>query len=466
MTNRLSTLQQRLLLLVITLTLLGTGVGISKFEERLHLSLLQKADTQQLMINHCRTIKEELGSMNALLLSGETRNFVGIDKTILPIDKLIESSNLAVSSHIIQDNLATIRALQEKSYVFDRVTAKATRQVRELVSELARISSMDEDAGADHRWLREGLLLSMDQLIGLHSLRYRELLDQLEMRSSQEPRFFLAFVALLVLVSFVSSWWVVGLVSAVSKREKQAQLARERLLIELEKRNAELERFGYTISHDIRAPLITVKSYLGYVQKNAARGNTEEMNADIDRIRAAADRMNQMLDGLLQLSRSGRVINPPEEGSLTELVREAAAQVQDQIDERDVELCIEDDMPLFWGDRLRLRAVFQNLIQNAVKYMGTQPAPRIEVSAEVRGKDIVCTVRDNGIGIDPQYHGRIFDIFERVGQDSEGTGIGLALVKRIVEAHGGSVSVQSEGGQQGSAFTVVLPRRSADEKSG
>lgn len=454
----MSTRQQRLLLLGITLVLLASVFGFSRFQEEAHRGLLKEIENQLVIINYCGTIKNELARIDALMLAAAIGNNDTSRQAESPA-RPMSAGTLAVSFYVIEDNLAEIVRLQKDSYVIDTVTEKATRQVKDLVSSQASASEPGDAADSDFRSLSRGLALTIDQLIGLHSVRYQELLDQLEMQASREPRFFLGFVALLALLSFASSWWVVGIISTASKQKRQAELRREELLGELERKNAELQRFVYTISHDIRSPLITVKAFLGYLNKNAAQGNFEEMREDISRIDAATETMSELLDGLLHLSRRGRIVNPPEEGSLTELVREAAGLLQDQIEGRGVAVIIEDPMPLFWGDRLRLREVFQNLVENAVKYMGAQPAPRIEISATERGNDIVCTVSDNGIGIDPKYHEKIFHLFERLDKDTEGTGIGLALVKQIVEAHGGSISVQSEGNEKGSTFTIVLPKR-------
>ena len=115
------------------------------------------------------------------------------------------------------------------------------------------------------------------------------------------------------------------------------------------------------------------------------------------------------------------------------------------------------ELPVVLGDRVRLTEVFQNLIANAVKYMGDQTNPRIEIGSRSDEAEVVCFVRDNGMGIDPRYHEKVFGLFERLDASNEGTGIGLALVKRIIEVHGGRVWVESEGRGQGSTFLFTLP---------
>ena len=113
-------------------------------------------------------------------------------------------------------------------------------------------------------------------------------------------------------------------------------------------------------------------------------------------------------------------------------------------------------MPVVYGDRLRLLEVYQNLIQNAVKFMGTQQASRVEIGARLDDGVALCWVRDNGMGIVPIYHEKVFGLFNRLDANTEGTGIGLALVKRIVDVHGGRIWVESEGEEQGSTFLFTL----------
>jgi len=240
--------------------------------------------------------------------------------------------------------------------------------------------------------------------------------------------------------------------------QKRAEAERERLIEELEAQNAELERFTYTISHDLKSPLVTIKGFLGLLEKDALEGKTELMKQDIEQISRAADKMQRLLGDLLELSRIGRLVNPPEAVSLTDLAREAVEQVAGQIAERGIAVEIASEMPVVVGDRVRLLEVLQILIDNAVKYMGDQPAPRIEVEATQQDPNVSITVRDNGIGIEPRFQDKVFGLFERLDAASEGTGIGLALARRIVEVHGGRIWVESQGRGHGARFVFTLPQ--------
>ncbi len=231
---------------------------------------------------------------------------------------------------------------------------------------------------------------------------------------------------------------------------------RERLIAKLRAKNGELERFTYTVSHDLKAPLVTIKGFLGFLQRDVAEGRTERLQEDLGRVDTAAQRMHILLEDLLQLSRIGRMVRPPEDVPLAKLVAEAAENVAGQLEEGGVELCIAPQLPVVHGDRMRLVEVLQNLLQNAVKYMGEQPSPRIEVGSRRDGGERVFFVRDNGAGIEEQYHEKIFELFQRLSPEGEGTGVGLALARRIVEVHGGRLWVESAGGGRGSTFCFTL----------
>jgi two-component system, LuxR family, sensor kinase FixL len=262
----------------------------------------------------------------------------------------------------------------------------------------------------------------------------------------------------------VSEAWIggrrlfTGIIRDISER-RQAFEERERLIAELEKKNAEMERFTYTVSHDLKSPLITIRGFLGLLEKDLKTGNAERLKKDIEHIHQAAHKMQQMLDELLSLSRVGRLENEPQQIDLGQLAQEAADLVAGRIAEAGAKIDIAADLPTVIGDYPRLREVFQNLIDNAVKFMGDQPQPRVEVGRRLDAEGEVIFVRDNGIGVDSHYQQKIFGLFERLDPDSEGTGIGLALVKRIIEVHGGRIWIESAGTGQGSTFCFTLPKK-------
>jgi PAS domain S-box-containing protein len=239
--------------------------------------------------------------------------------------------------------------------------------------------------------------------------------------------------------------------------QKAAQAERESLIADLEAKNEELERFTYTVSHDLKSPLVTIMGFLGFVEKDAATGNLERLAEDIAKIRGAAEKMKRLLNDLLELSRIGRLINPPVAVSFSEIVQEALAVVSGQIVARGVQVTVADNLPIVKADRVRLVEVVQNLVDNAVRFMGDQPAPHIQIGVRPDGQtgQSVFFVQDNGIGIASQYHENIFGLFNRLNPNTAGTGIGLALVKRIIETHGGQIWVESAVGE-GATFCFTL----------
>ena len=237
---------------------------------------------------------------------------------------------------------------------------------------------------------------------------------------------------------------------------KQAEAEQARLIAELESKNAELTRFVYTVSHDLKSPLVTINGYLGYIEEDARSGNLKRLMRDTRRIQDATNKMHALLTELLELSRIGRVMNAAEDVPFADIVKDALEITRGQLESRRVTIRIQPDLPTIHGDRQRLIEVLQNLLDNAAKYMGAQPEPQIEIGqyGEVDGKSIFF-VKDNGIGIAPEYHERVFGLFNKLDPASEGTGVGLALVKRIVEFHGGRIWVESELGK-GSTFYFTL----------
>ena len=194
------------------------------------------------------------------------------------------------------------------------------------------------------------------------------------------------------------------------EQAEQAERERERLFAVLEAKNAELERFVYAVSHDLRSPLVTITGFLGELEHDATAGDTGQVKQAIGHISSSAEKMGRMLDELLELCRIGRIANPPEEIALEGLVREALELTGGRITQREIEVDISPDLPVVFGDRPRLLQVLQNLIDNAAKFTGDQPWPRIEIGVRRdggEGDEGVFYVQDNGLGIDVDHHERV-----------------------------------------------------------
>ena len=243
----------------------------------------------------------------------------------------------------------------------------------------------------------------------------------------------------------------------LNKALQNELVQRQTFIHELESKNAELERFTYTVSHDLKSPLVTITGFLGYLEKDALSGDYEKIKGTVERITLAARKMQSLLHDLLELSRIGRIMNSPESVPFEEVVKEAMERVRGQLESKHAQVNTQSNLPTVYGDRVRLVEVMQNLLDNSVKYAGRAQDPCIEIGTqgEAQGQSIFF-VRDNGAGIDPQFHERIFGLFNKLDTQTEGTGIGLTLVKRIIEVHGGHIWVESELGK-GATFYFTLP---------
>ncbi len=243
-----------------------------------------------------------------------------------------------------------------------------------------------------------------------------------------------------------------GLIGTLDDLTERRQSA-----LELEQKNDELTRFTYTVSHDLRSPLVTIRSFVGFLEADLAKDDRARVAQDLGYIRTAAERMSELLDELLELSRIGRMVNAAAPIALRDLIDEAVAIVQGRIVTSHARITIATPPVVVVGDRVRLVEVFQNLLDNAVKFALPGVAPHVEIGAELEGPEPVMFVRDHGIGIDPRHAHKLFGLFEKLDPSAEGTGIGLALCKRIVEVHGGRIWAESGGPGRGATFRFTLP---------
>ncbi|MBN1242036.1 MAG: PAS domain-containing protein [Spirochaetales bacterium] len=249
---------------------------------------------------------------------------------------------------------------------------------------------------------------------------------------------------------------VIGSFTDVSARHRMLE-EMNRSAGDLARKNEELERFAYTISHDLKSPLITIKGFLAFLEKDYAEGNAERFAKDLGRIGGAADRMQELLTDILEFSRAGRDANPPKRFQARPAIEEALENLAEGIRRREAKVELDVAQLELEGDRPRFVELFQNLVENALKYGGE----RRDLAIAVRGFPFNARARfrveDNGIGMEPEYLENVFGLFNKLDPKSEGTGLGLALARRIVEHQGGSIRAESEGLGKGSAFVVELP---------
>jgi signal transduction histidine kinase len=257
------------------------------------------------------------------------------------------------------------------------------------------------------------------------------------------------------LLLYLSLFWIVRVAY-------RSQLALERSLeaqsAELRRRNTTLEFFLQSVSHDLRTATVAINAIAGRLQLDHARALGEEGVRLVERLQANAERQDMLLRDLLTLSRVGEALSPPREIDVTVLVREVVAERLTVLESGPVKATVPDSLGVLVARVDDVRAIFEHLISNAVTFMGDQQAPEIEIGAEDRGDHVEFFVHDNGPGIEAAYHDTVFHLFERLDATAgKGTGVGLTIVKRIVESVGGRVWVESEPGH-GATFRFVVPR--------
>ncbi len=249
---------------------------------------------------------------------------------------------------------------------------------------------------------------------------------------------------------------ILGIFWDITER-KQAEDMLRNVLEDLERSNKELEQFAYVASHDLQEPLRMISSYTQLLAERYDGQLDEKAQKYIDYAVDGAVRMQRLINDLLAYSRVGTRNNPIETTDAHSVLGEAIGNLAAVIEENKA-IITNEDFPMVRADASQLVQVFQNLLSNAIKFRG-EDFPRVHVSARDEGRKWVFSVKDNGIGIDRQYADRIFVIFQRLHtrQEYPGTGIGLAVCKRIVERHGGKIWFESEPGK-GSTFFFTIPK--------
>ena len=242
---------------------------------------------------------------------------------------------------------------------------------------------------------------------------------------------------------------------ALRKNEKKL----ESLLAKLAAKNLELESFVYRVSHDLKSPILTIDGFIGALKEDFGEVLSEKGKKYLGYMSDAARKMELLINRLLDLSSIERLPEKKREFPFARLVKDVMKALQPQIKARGIVLNIEGNLPVIYGERTRLSRVVDNLLTNAIKYIGKEnPSPRIDVGVEEHDDQKVFFVRDNGIGIDKMDFDKIFQVFERLPpakQIAGGTGVGLAIVKRIIEHHGGKIWLISEPGK-GTTFYFTL----------
>ena len=245
-------------------------------------------------------------------------------------------------------------------------------------------------------------------------------------------------------------------------RRKQAEEQRDRLLRELESANEELKNFGYVVSHDLKAPLRAIGSLADWISTDYADKFDDEGKEHMRLLISRVHRMDGLIDGILQYSRVGRVKEVVVAVELNHLVREVIDLLAPP---KNIAVSIVNSLPTVMAEPTRIQQVFQNLLSNAIKYMD-KPEGEIRIACVAEGRQWKFSIADNGPGIEQQHFEKIFQLFQTLAPRDrvESTGVGLALVKKIVEMYGGRVWLESKIGQ-GSTFFFTLPRTATSTSS-
>ncbi len=240
-----------------------------------------------------------------------------------------------------------------------------------------------------------------------------------------------------------------------AKQAREAELKQQKT--QLEQRNRALKQFNYAVSHELKTPLVTIESSLGLIQDTLPRALDPELTRVFSYTRHATRQMNNLLESLQLMFRIDTADSDTEASAFRVLVQDAVDHLTGENKLEGITLTITAEGPELCGDRHKLVQIWLHLIGNAAKYMGDQKHPAIDIGIEQTGQEVIFYVRDNGIGIEKAYQGKIFGLFDKLDKTADGTGLGLTLVQRIVDYYGGTIWVESAGISQGSCLYFTLP---------
>ncbi|WP_424357162.1 ATP-binding protein [Methanocella sp. MCL-LM] len=230
----------------------------------------------------------------------------------------------------------------------------------------------------------------------------------------------------------------------------------------LESKNVEMESFLYMVSHDLKAPLISLQGYVTAMEDDFGKQLGEDGNFYLKRMYKNIDTMEALIHDLLELSRAGKITDQVDEINTSTLARDCIETLKGKPAAKGIEFVVAEHMPVVVYSKKRLSEILLNFVDNAIKYIGTPEHPVIEVGSRDEGDEWAFYIRDNGIGIAPEYHDKLFNMFLRVPDERsrkvDGTGIGLVIVKKIVTTNGGRVWLESEPGK-GSTFYFTVPKQ-------
>jgi len=232
----------------------------------------------------------------------------------------------------------------------------------------------------------------------------------------------------------------------------------EKKQMELTRSNEELEQFVYTVSHDLKSPLVTSMGFIGIIRKLADDGKYEEAISKLDKVASSNERMSQLISDLLDLSRVGRINFDKKDIDLNKMLHNLRDNLKNNLKKNNLNIIIKENLPTIIGNESRILQIFENVISNTIKYAKNQDGSILEIGSKEQKTSYLIYCKDNGSGIDKKYHEKIFALFYRLENSDNGTGIGLAIIQKIMKFHSGSVWVESEVGN-GSTFWFRFPKK-------
>ena len=240
-------------------------------------------------------------------------------------------------------------------------------------------------------------------------------------------------------------------------RSIQLAQALEKNRIALERSNDELEQFVYTVSHDLKAPLVTSMGFIGIIRKLADQGKYDQAIQKLDKVTLSIERMGQLTNDLLELSRIGRIDVDMKKIDLYILLQQLAQSQQEQLQSAGLQFIVQRQLPVIVGNESRILQLFENILSNAIKYVrNSEQAPMLEIGSVADQNHHLIYCKDNGPGIELAFQQKVFALFHRLDTQPEGTGIGLTIAKKVMRSHGGDIWIESSGGK-GTIFWLKFP---------
>jgi signal transduction histidine kinase len=436
---------------------------------------------QQALSDYRILIEQNEAARRGYLLSGRAANR---DRYQLTEAQL--PAALAALHDLVGDNASQRRRV-------GKIEALTARLIRDHRATNALIAA-GRGAEAHTAYLQDDspiIIAEIRQLVDAMDTEETGLLSQRDAVQKASFETFLIVISiaggLLVLVAVITTITLLRYthdLNATSARLQQLNESLEDAVDErtadLTRANEEIQRFAYIVSHDLRSPLVNVMGFTAeldaatgairelidraeeaapdIVTEEARYAAREDLPEAIGFIRTSTQKMDALINAILKLSREGRRVISPERIDMDALVGRIGETLQHRLDERDAELIVRHPLPAIVTDRLAIDQIFSNIIENAVKYLQPGRPGRIEVRGRTEGLRAIFEIEDNGRGIDPRDHARVFDLFRRSGpQDQPGEGIGLAHVRALVYRLGGLIDVSSELGK-GATFRLSLPQ--------